>query len=123
MEKTNKGFGDTIDSITTKTGIKGAIKKIFGDSCGCEERRKKMNALYPNFKNIRPFTDDEKKVFESIVPIIEKTNKLTPDQKNALNILHGGVFGRNAKWSGCGSCNQKTINNLKKVYEKSCDNK
>ena len=65
MAKTNKGFGDTIDSITTKTGIKGAIKKIFGDSCGCEERRKKMNALYPNFKNIRPFTDDEKKVFES----------------------------------------------------------
>ena len=27
MAKTNKGLGDTIDSITTKTGIKGAIKK------------------------------------------------------------------------------------------------
>ena len=119
--KKNKGLGDLIDSITTKTGIKKGVKMLFGDSCGCEERRKKLNNLYPNFKNIRPFTNDEKKVYESIIPEIDKTQRITTDQKTALNVLYRGVFETNAKWSSCGSCNQKTIHNLKKIYEKSCE--
>lgn len=43
----SKGLGDTIDFITTNTGIKGAIKSVFGDSCGCEERKEWLNKKIP----------------------------------------------------------------------------
>lgn len=42
----SKGFGDTIDKITTSTGIKAVVKAI-APSCGCEERREKLNKLFP----------------------------------------------------------------------------
>ena len=71
----SKGLGDDIKKIADKTGISKAVKMIFGDDCGCEERRQKLNNMFPNFKNIRPFTKDEKKVYEKIIPEVEKIKK------------------------------------------------
>ena len=39
----DKGLGDTIDRITTATGIKSAV----GKQCGCAKRREKLNKLFP----------------------------------------------------------------------------
>ena len=50
----SKGLGDTIEKITTATGIsafthmlqdKGVIK-----DCGCKERKEKLNKIFP-YKN------------------------------------------------------------------------
>ena len=43
----SKGFGDTIDKFTTKTGIKAVVNAIAGDSCGCEERKEWLNKKIP----------------------------------------------------------------------------
>lgn len=48
----SKGLGDTIDKITTVTGIKPVVKAvtkaITGDEdCGCEQRRKALNEMFP----------------------------------------------------------------------------
>ena len=40
------GLGDTIEWITTKTGI----KKIVPKNCGCDKRKEKLNKLVP-YKN------------------------------------------------------------------------
>jgi hypothetical protein len=45
----SKGLGDTIDRITTATGIKAIVKKSKKD-CGCDSRRKKLNDLFPYSK-------------------------------------------------------------------------
>ena len=42
-----KGFGDIVALITKYTGIKWAVKKIYGDDCGCDERQEKLNRIYP----------------------------------------------------------------------------
>jgi hypothetical protein len=45
MEK-SKGFGDTIEKITTATGIKKVVDnvaKATGKGCGCKERKEKLN--------------------------------------------------------------------------------
>jgi len=50
----SRGVGDTIDKITTFTGIKFVIKyisKLLGIDCGCDFRRKKLNNLVPYKKN------------------------------------------------------------------------
>jgi hypothetical protein len=42
----SKGLGDTIEKVTTATGIKKVVKKISektGKDCGCNERKNSMN--------------------------------------------------------------------------------
>jgi len=43
----SKGLGDTIDKITTATGIKAAVKAVTGGGCGCNKRRQKLNKVFP----------------------------------------------------------------------------
>jgi hypothetical protein len=46
----NKGLGDTIEMITKVTGIKaavGAISELVNVPCGCQERKEKLNKLFP----------------------------------------------------------------------------
>lgn len=43
----DKGFGDTVDRFTSATGIKSVVKKAIGRKCGCENRRRKLNELFP----------------------------------------------------------------------------
>ena len=43
----SKGLGDTIAKVTKVTGIEKVVKFIAGEDCGCEERRIKLNKLFP----------------------------------------------------------------------------
>jgi len=46
----SKGLGDSIEKITTATGIKkvvNAVNKITGKDCGCGKRKKNLNRLFP----------------------------------------------------------------------------
>ena len=119
--KKSKGLGDTIENITSKTGIKKLVKAIAGDDCGCEERKNLLNQKYPNIKNVREYTKDEKKIHEEVIPIVEKTNQITPEQRTIIGNLYKSVFKSNAVFGSCGSCNKKVIKNLKRIYEKSCN--
>ena len=52
MEQPNKskGLGDTIEKITTVTGIKKvveAVAKVTGKYCGCKARRDSLNRTFP----------------------------------------------------------------------------
>ena len=46
-----EGLGDTIETVTKKTGIKSVVKKIAKavgiNDCGCNERREKLNKAFP----------------------------------------------------------------------------
>ena len=50
-----KGLGDSIENFTTRTGIKHMVDTVsqgLNIPCGCEGRRKAMNALFPyKYKN------------------------------------------------------------------------
>lgn len=64
LGKRSEGLGDTIDKITTVTGIKAAVKAVVGEEdCGCEERRKRLNEMFPYFnkteENANTETTDE----------------------------------------------------------------
>jgi len=48
--KNPKGIGDTIHNLTVTTGIKKVVDKISeiaNKDCGCENRRKSLNELFP----------------------------------------------------------------------------
>ena len=38
-------LGDLIKRITTYTGIKWMVKKMFGENCGCDKRQEQLNDI------------------------------------------------------------------------------
>ena len=46
-EETSSGLGDTIEKVTQATGIKKLVKFIAGDDCGCDDRKAKLNKIFP----------------------------------------------------------------------------
>lgn len=51
--KNHKGLGDTVDAVTSATGIKAIVEagaKALKKDCGCSARRKTLNDLFP-YKN------------------------------------------------------------------------
>ena len=51
-----KGLGDTIENITTKTGIKAIVDRVskgLNVPCGCEGRRQALNNLVPYNKEFK----------------------------------------------------------------------
>jgi len=46
----SRGLGDTIEKVTTATGIKKAVdtvSKATGKPCGCKGRRDTLNRMFP----------------------------------------------------------------------------
>ena len=43
----SKGLGDTIEKITKSTGIKKLVEKYGPSDCGCDQRRDKLNEMFP----------------------------------------------------------------------------
>ena len=39
-------LGNVLETIFKYTGIKWIVKKIWGESCGCDERKDKLNNLF-----------------------------------------------------------------------------
>ena len=118
MTKQSKGLGDTVEKVLKATGIDKVAKKVLGDDCGCEERKKKLNQMFPYS---RPFTDDEISVYESVLPRLDK-GTISGDDQAIMVKLYNKVFNANKKTSSCGSCVKETLAKLKKVYQNSCKN-
>tara|TARA_R100001510_G_C7515948_1_gene113554 strand:- start:63 stop:239 length:177 start_codon:yes stop_codon:yes gene_type:complete len=47
LYKKSVGLGDTIEKITSMTGIKKVVKKVVGEDCGCNQRKETLNKLFP----------------------------------------------------------------------------
>jgi hypothetical protein len=46
----SKGLGDTIEKITTATGVKSVVEsvsKAINKDCGCNKRRDTLNRVFP----------------------------------------------------------------------------
>lgn len=113
----SKGLGDSIEKVFKATGIDKVAKKVLGDDCGCEERKEKLNKMFP-YAKVRQFTEDEMSIYESVLPRIGSTVKR--EDQAILVKLYNKVFNANKKPSSCGKCVQQTVAQLAKVYVNSC---
>ena len=120
MAKPSKGLGDTISKITKATGIDKVAKAVLGDDCGCDERKKKLNQMFP-YNKVRQFTEDELKIYEEVLPRL-KGGTITGQDQSTLIKLYNKVFNSNKQPSSCSSCVQQTLAKLAKVYVNSCKN-
>lgn len=112
--KVSEGLGDTIQKITQATGIEKVVKFIAGDDCGCDERKEKLNKLFPYNKPNCLNEDDYNyltKFFE------ENPNQITPLVQRDLAGIYFRTLNVHLESSNCPSCWRDYISQLKKVYQ------
>ena len=109
-----EGLGDVIESITEATGIKKLIKAVWGDDCGCDERKAKLNATL-KFK-VECLEESE---YEYLKEFFDgKPQQVRPSEYKKLVAIARRIFKRNLSDSmGCGGCVRDVVNRLRKVYE------
>jgi hypothetical protein len=110
----SKGLGDTIEKITTATGIKAIVKFIAGEDCGCEERKQKLNELFP-YKNAQCLTETEYNTLSEIFVNDKMPAQLVPSQQIKLIRIYNRVLHMNADISSCSSCWIDICNKLLKL--------
>ena len=114
MARRKKGLGDTIEAITEATGIKKAVEvfsEITGLDCGCNERKEKLNKLFPYRK-----TECLNETDYNALGIILKQNEITPEDQKILSDIYFNVFKHRLKLSNCSSCWKGKVDELKRVY-------
>ena len=112
--KKAQGLGDTIDQITTATGIKALVKFVAGTDCGCEQRKEALNKLFPYSKPNCLSEQD----YNFLKEFFEVTRgSVVPTVQYRLNQIYTSTFNKNAEFTNCGSCLLDRINELKKVFE------
>jgi len=50
LTEKSKGLGDTLEKITTATGVKKVVEKVsqaVGKDCGCKKRKDALNRMFP----------------------------------------------------------------------------
>ena len=113
MKKQSKGLGDTIAKITEATGIDKLVKFVAGEDCGCEERKEKLNKLFPYVKP-NCLTEDEFKTLDEFFSL--NTQQVTNIQQRDLVKVSNRVFNRQDQQTSCSSCLRDLVGKLKVIY-------
>jgi len=109
------GLGDSIEKITEATGIKKVVEFIAGEDCGCDERKEKINNIFP-YTKAECFTEYE---YSWIGKFIDrKPTKVSFEERTELFNIYNRVFNKKKNPSRCSSCLQGVYNELKMYYEK-----
>lgn len=112
-----KGLGDTIEQITTATGIKAVVEKVSeltGIDCGCEERREKLNALW-SYRQPKCLSEASIEWLNTF--LTNKPEQLTILLQNKLKSIYKEVFDIDFASTNCGSCWRDMIREIERVYE------
>ena len=115
-ENSSKGLGDRIASFTKATGIDKAVKAVVKD-CGCEERRAKLNAIFPG-RNVEMSKGDVK-AYEALLPAIER-GKLNRHQSRDMYGIFNRTFNANERPCNCTGKNKSMVEKLQRAYEYTC---
>jgi len=110
-----RGLGDTVEKVLEKTGIAKVAKWILGEDCGCEERKEKLNKLFP-YKKPECLTEDEFKYLDKY--FTESKSTVHPKTQEKLLKIGNRIFHQKMSMTSCTSCFKKNLHDqLYKVYK------
>ena len=107
-------MGDTIEKVTEATGIKKAVEFVAGKDCGCEERKEKLNKLFP-YAGTQCLVESEYEYLKAFEPW-KKVQLVHEDQVRLLNVWNR-VFSKRKKITQCSKCWVNIIKDLKNVFD------
>ena len=112
-----KGLGDTIEQITTATGIKAVVDKISevtGIDCGCEKNKELLNKIW-KYRKPNCLSNESIEWLSTFLP--NKPNQLTIKQQEKLKVIYKETFNIDFQSTSCGSCWRDMIREIERVYE------
>lgn len=112
-----KGLGDTIEQITTVTGIKAVVDKISevtGIDCGCEERKELLNKIW-TYRQPHCLSNESIEWLSNFLP--NRPEQLTIKQQEKLKVIYKETFNIDFQTTSCGSCWRDMIREIERVYE------
>jgi len=110
----SSGLGDTIEAITTATGIKAAVdwfSEATGVDCGCDARKEKLNKIW-RYRKPECLTKEE----YDFIGTIKGRNVITAAQQTEVNKIYNRVFKDNVQPTNCGSCLRGRVQELETLY-------
>ena len=114
-DSTPKGLGDTVEKITTATGIKKVVKFLAGEDCGCNERKEILNKKF-RYKKPECFTENE---YNFVRDIIERgSDKISVQENRTMVRIYNRVFNEKRRGTSCSPCFLDNVYKpLKALYE------
>jgi len=112
-KKKAEGLGDTVAQITKATGIDKLVKFIAGEDCGCDERKEKLNALFP-YRTPKCLTEDEYTYLTESQVLSKQT--LKPSEQDEILKIYNRIFGISREPTSCATCWLEIIQKMQKVF-------
>ena len=117
-------LGDKVEKVFEYTGVKALVKYVFGEDCGCDERKENLNLLSKSIKEklayaftskVSPLTLSEYEYLESVI----KTNPRVLDVNQQARFLeiYNRVFRATMKPTGCQDCWRTIYGNLRQLVK------
>jgi len=114
----SEGLGDTVEKVLEVTGVAKVAKWLLGKDCGCDERKEKLNSLFPYRKPECLLKDEHEFLSEWFT---EKRYSMKPTEQKELLRIYNRVFKVNMQPTSCGSCLRDVMNKLEILYNSYAD--
>lgn len=111
------GLGDYAAKVFEYIGIKGMVKFIAGEDCGCEERRERLNNLGKWFTQtkVKCLTKDEYVWLDGYFKE-KKGSVISPYVQGQLLRIFNRVFTQRRQMSTCSPCVKELVDKLELLY-------
>jgi hypothetical protein len=113
----SKGLGDSIEKLTEATGIKKVVEmftEATGVDCKCDERKVKLNNLFPYNRNINCLNESDYNKLTKYLSAEQST--LTAIEQQEVSDIYFNVFNYRLQISSCASCWKGKLDELRRVY-------
>jgi hypothetical protein len=111
-----QGLGDTIEAITTATGIKAGVEllsKALDWDCGCDARKEALNNLW-SYRKPKCLEEEDYKYLHEFFQ--KPQNEIPPKTQWDLTDIYFRIFGIRLEQSSCSSCWRDYIGQIRQVY-------
>ena len=113
-KKQAEGLGDTVEQVLEATGIAKIAKWVMGEDCKCEERKQKLNELFP-YNKPECLHEDE---YEFLTWWFSETrNQMRPSEQLRILEIYNRTFHKNMQPTSCGSCLRDVLQKLKTLTD------
>ena len=112
-----QGLGDSIEKLTEVTGIKKAVEmftEATGVDCKCDERKVKLNNLFPYNRNINCLNESDYNKLTKYLSAEQST--LNAIEQQEVSDIYFNVFNYRLQISSCASCWKGKLEELRRVY-------
>jgi hypothetical protein len=112
-KKKAEGLGDTVEQVLEVTGIAKVAKWLLGEDCGCNERKEKLNELFP-YRKPKCLEEEEYQFLKEWFD--KKTNVVKPSEQKTMLNIHSRIFGVRNEPTSCAPCLMSRVKDLENVY-------